>query len=506
VGAVLGVSALVRPNVLLFLPLLAVWLFLRARALEARPLLAAAALTAGTLLPILPITLYNAIAGRDLVLIASQAGVNLWIGNNPASDGSTALVPGTREDWWGGYRDAIAQAERAEGRKLRPSEVSQHFAGRAYEFARSQPLAWLQLLLHKARLFTWNAELGNNEEPRFLFERFSPLAPLARFGFAWIFALGCVGLAVTWRAAWLRLPLWGFLLTYSASVVVYFVNSRFRLPILPVLAIFTGGALVWMAEAARSRRWAGVVASLGAALSLALFSLAVPESAERRSQSNGHLMLGAAAARAGNWEEAATELRRAVELEPQSSQAWRTLGLVLRSGSDLRGAEQALRRALEVRADDADALDALADLLLEQRRWSDALGQASVLARIEPGSARGPYAEGRAWFGAGDPERGRAALEQALQRDPEHFGSAYALGRCLLELGQAALAAQAFERAVSAPWLPEQRPFALDAWLRGVEGWRNLGELDRARALFGRGLAEFGGEAAAGELRRLLGL
>jgi len=503
VGAVFGLSALVRPNVLLFMPLLALWVFLRARALRGRPILAPALLAAGTLLPILPITLYNALAGHDLVLIATQAGVNLWIGNNPASDGSSAVVPGTREDWWGGYRDAIAQAERAEGRTLKPSEVSQHFAGRAVEFARSQPLAWFRLLLHKARLFTWNAELGNNEEPRFLFERFSPLAPLTSLGFAWFFALGILGLLANWRGAWARLPLWGFLATYSASVIVYFVNARFRLPILPCLAIYAGAALAWLVDAARARHWLKLVLALAAALGLALFSLDVPASVQQRSRSNGHLMLGTAAANAGQWTQAAAELQRAVEIDPTNAQGWRALGASLRQVGDTNGAEAALRKALERRPSDADALDSLADLLLVQGRDEEARQVALELARAEPGTARAPFAEGRAWF-KHDLEHARDCFSAALALDAGHFGSAYWLGLCELGLQHPDQAASTFERAFAMPRPTEQRASGFDVWRLGVEAWLAAGEPARARALFERGLAEFGSDPRADELRRRL--
>ncbi len=505
VGAVFGLSALVRPNVLLFMPVLALWLFVRARAQHGRPILATALLAAGTLLPILPITLYNTVAGHDFVLIASQAGVNLWIGNNPASDGSSAVVPGTREDWWGGYRDAIAQAERAEGRSLKPSEVSQHFAHRALDFARTQPRAWLRLLVHKARLFTWNAELGNNEEPRFLFERFSPLAPLTALGFAWLFALGILGLAGSWRTAWKHLPLWGFLATYSASIVVYFVNARFRLPILPCLAIYAGAAVAWMTDSVHARRWPQLALGLAATLGLALFSLHVPASVEQRSRSNGHVMLGKASAQAGQWTAAAAELQRAVEIDPANWQARRALAASQRQLGDVRGAEAALRTVLDLRPEDADALDALADLLIGEGRDEEARQVALELGRAEPGSARAPFAEGRAWF-KHDLERARARFAAALTLDPDHFGSAYWLGLCELGLEHPELAAATFERAFAMPRQPEQRASGLDVWRLGVEAWLAAGHPDKARALFERGRSEFGSDPRAADLRRRLGL
>ena len=109
-GLCWGVSALARPQVLLLMPILALWLLLRVSPNWRAGWLPTLALTLGTALPIAPITTYNISVG-DPVLIASSGGVNFWIGNNPRSDGSTAIVPGTRPGWWQGYQDAIALAE-----------------------------------------------------------------------------------------------------------------------------------------------------------------------------------------------------------------------------------------------------------------------------------------------------------------------------------------------------------------------------------------------------------
>jgi len=46
---------------------------------------------AGLVLPIIPVTLHNALVGHDFVPIASQGGVNFYIGNNPVADGYTAI-------------------------------------------------------------------------------------------------------------------------------------------------------------------------------------------------------------------------------------------------------------------------------------------------------------------------------------------------------------------------------------------------------------------------------
>src|SRR6185295_1142051 len=119
-----------------------------------------------------------------------QAGVNLWIGNNPQSDGASALLPGTRADWWGGYQDTIQLAEAAEGRPLKASEVSEHYVRRVRAWWAAQPRAAVRHMLWKARLFVSQRELGNNQDERFFALHFSALLRALPIGFGLVFPLG----------------------------------------------------------------------------------------------------------------------------------------------------------------------------------------------------------------------------------------------------------------------------------------------------------------------------
>ena len=88
-GLLAGAGALVRPAMLLFLPIAAVWLFA-----TRRHRLAIAFVLAG-LLPIVPWTLRNIRVYDRFVLIASEGGVTFWTGNHPLAvgDGDLAANP-----------------------------------------------------------------------------------------------------------------------------------------------------------------------------------------------------------------------------------------------------------------------------------------------------------------------------------------------------------------------------------------------------------------------------
>ncbi|MEZ5974222.1 MAG: glycosyltransferase family 39 protein [Planctomycetota bacterium] len=171
-GAWFGLAALARPNVLLFMPLLFAWVWFQARPGRWR---AGLLLTLGTLIPIAPVTARNYAKSGELVLIATQAGVNFWIGNNPDSDGVTALVPGTRAGWWEGYEDSRRKAREEAGRDLTDSGISRFYSDKAWAWMRAEPGAALRQLLWKLRLFHTNWEFSNNQEIRFWCHRLDPL-------------------------------------------------------------------------------------------------------------------------------------------------------------------------------------------------------------------------------------------------------------------------------------------------------------------------------------------
>jgi hypothetical protein len=155
-GIVFGLASLARPNVLVFLAVLPVWLFLergriRPTCPTRRTALARLALVWGAVaLVILPVTIRNYVASRQFVPIAWQAGTNFYIGNSPQSDGMTAILPGTRGSWWGGFDDVKRLAEQAMGRPLTGAEIDRYWLGKGLEFWRQQPGKALGLLARKA--------------------------------------------------------------------------------------------------------------------------------------------------------------------------------------------------------------------------------------------------------------------------------------------------------------------------------------------------------------------
>ena len=136
-GALCGAGALIRPAMLLFLPLAVLWLAVRRRYGLAF-LFAAAAVLA-----IVPWTVRNVRVHDRLVLIASEGGVTFWTGNHPLATGEGDLAA----------NPSIKRAE-LEFRRSHPGLSAEALEPLYYRDAlahiRAHPFRWAGLLLRKA--------------------------------------------------------------------------------------------------------------------------------------------------------------------------------------------------------------------------------------------------------------------------------------------------------------------------------------------------------------------
>lgn len=445
-GLLFGLAAIARPNVLLFMPVLFAWTIVRTRKVRA-----AAALTVGTLLPILPVTLHNALEG-DTALIATQGGVNLWIGNNPTSDGASAIVPGTRDGWWEGFDDAIAQAEAAEGRALRPTEVSSHYVGRTREWVTSEPGAALAHLGWKARLLVTNVELANNQDIRFTAFRTLPLLRFSPSRWDVLLGLGSVGLVLgvlrRRRGAGVLLA---FSIVYGLSIILFFVTARFRAPLLPVLAIGAGFAVTEVIAAARARRWGALAGVLGPALVIAALSNVVPAAIDT-TDAAGNADLGRAELARGEPARALGYLEAATRLNPSSVQIRMALAnAVLAATGDAARALRVLEeaRALPLGRDSADLATRILDLRVAAGDAEGALVATRAALGGRPGDGALRHVAARAEAALGRPAVALALLTELRWDEPTNVSVAIAVSQLTTALRPRDAARAAWDHAAA---------------------------------------------------------
>ena len=247
-GLAVGLAALVRGNLIVLAPALAVAFLLMKERRGAGLVLAGAAVA------ILPCTIRNAAVAREFVVTTTQLGPNLYTGNNPDNWTGRYVPPpfvraGTPEFE---EQDFRREAERRRvGATLSAGAVSAYWRGEALAAMRAWPWQFAGATFRRTMLLTNDWEVPDNFNIAFM-RRFSWALDLPWLTFGIVWPLAAAGLYLTWIERSKHVLAYVLLGGALAPVAFFFVFDRYRLPAVPILFFFAGYAAVKLYE---MRRW-----------------------------------------------------------------------------------------------------------------------------------------------------------------------------------------------------------------------------------------------------------
>ncbi len=417
-GLALGAMTLSRENALVFPIVLAPWIALRPDLPRARRLALAAFFLAGIALVLLPVAVRNWVVGGEFHLTTSQFGHNLYIGNNPAADGTYAPLIAGRGDPRIERQDAIDLAENAMGRKLTPSEVSRFYSERAFRYIREDPVDWLALMLRKVALVFTSIEMVDTED-QYTHAESSVVLRVAGilFHFGVLAPLAALGLIITWPRREALLPLYLLFAIYTATLVVFYVFARYRLPLVPLLALFAGAGMTsGRAYLSESPRLVSVRAGLAMGAVAVFCNWPIADKQYMRSVT--HYNLGNELAGIGRVDEALAQYREAVGLYAGNAFAVHNLGALLAGQGNLEAAQSRYRQALRINSNYVQAHFNLARALLETGDEDGALEHFGLGLAIEPRHAEVHNELGQLYGARGERSLAIEHYEAALRLRP----------------------------------------------------------------------------------------
>jgi tetratricopeptide (TPR) repeat protein len=443
-GVVLGLSALARPNILIVGAALVVWIILRSKgkgkAAWSKSLFLVGCFVVGTILIVCPVTIRNYVKGHDLVLIASQGGMNFYIGNNARSDGASAILPGARATWWGSYDDAREMAEKALGKSLKPSQVSRYWYMEGLKFATGKPFAFLKLLAKKFALF-WNGnELSNNRDFYF-FARSTPVLKLLiwrriiYFPFGLMVPLAVLGIVLAHRERKKVAMLEIFLLFYMLSIILFFVTARYRVPLIPIFILFSAYAADRLILQIKQRRFLELAKYAGVFLLVCIpVNLRIPGYSDSN-PGQAHYALGVTYAERGDMVRAEKEYQTALSLDPDISEAYVNLASIYGDRGDHQQSLKYYQTALRMGADSAFVLYNIGieyynQAFLDQARESF---ESSLVIRDDNPQAH--YLLGETYGRMQMPERAIKQYQDAIRQDSSYAMPFYRLGMIYNQMG-----------------------------------------------------------------------
>jgi len=415
-GLLVGAACLVRPNLLL---VAVVW---AAGEGLGRRWKRAALLVAGLLLVLLPVTLRNVNSSGHAVLISSNGGLTLYHGNGPGAAGIYTSAAGFSGRVSTQSREAVLLVRARRGLELDAVEADRWWGRQALRARLDDPLGTLRLLGRRLLLLFDNYEYGLDYPPMLdpnparPFVR-GPGFQLAVVSFALLLGSAVAGVVLRrfrgsggWRV-------WGAIAAGALMPLIFYVSSRYRLPVAALLTIPAGCGLTALAgyagPVAPRRRWY----ALGLALVAALFSLVLPfqdlrRAGRARALSNRAVAYG----QLGDLTRAEGDARAAVAQAPQSATAAFNLGWILASGGRSDAAEAAYRRALKLEPPGrAEAAENLASMLIGRGSPGEAVPILRHALELRP-------THGGCWnnlvvalYASGDDTGARRAAERAAE-------------------------------------------------------------------------------------------
>jgi 4-amino-4-deoxy-L-arabinose transferase-like glycosyltransferase len=418
-GAALGVSALFRPVILVFVPLAAIWLARWSAHPRRRGMMLAFLI--GTALPVAPVAILNTVAAGRPVLVSTNGGMNFFIGNNAGYESTVTARPGNQ------WQDRIIRPAQEDGFGQAGPARDRYYYSRGLEYLGDHPVEGAIRFLRKTYLFLNGHEIPRDTDIYVRREASGVLRLLTARdpvpmpnGLLIPFAL--LGAAVLWRRRREAGPVYLFLGSQVLVGAAYFAASRYRTPLVPVVCLFAAAGAGFLAHAfAHKRHLRAGSATAAVAVLLVVLNLETFETRQTL-RSEYAYFLGNAWIREGRPERALEAYRTAVAADSTDSRPWQGIEKLLRQDEDWRGALQAQRKVVEIGPYFPGDWDLFYDLHL---RAGDVQGAYDVLredlALTQQDTDRQAVLNGRLgelFYRSGDYDHALDVLRRALRLNP----------------------------------------------------------------------------------------
>jgi len=424
-GIIFGLAALARQNMLLIIVIFPLIFLIRYKKIAWRYV---GLFWAGSLLMILPVTIRNIVVVKEPILISWQGGINFYIGNNPEADGITGIPPGSEKtDWHSAFLDLKQEMETEAGHSLSLSQIDRKCYPRGFKFISQQPFQALGLLIKKTYLFFGGFEVSSERDiyqtTQYSYLKFLLFKiPFLQFPFGLLFPLFLIGLYYSyseWRR--LSLPLL-FITLYSISFIVFFVNARYRMVIIPILIIFAGYGIQRLIHQKNIRRLR-VPLCIGIG-SFILFNANIYGITDPSDYLTAY-MVAQVDYSTGNYEKALRKVEESIKDNPDFAESQNLNGLILKAMGKTSEAEYSFHKAIAIDPYFADAYINLGNLAISQKNLQNAEVYYRKAIDISPASAVGHNNLGNIYFQKGLLDSALIYYQYALEKDHDYVSPIY---------------------------------------------------------------------------------
>ncbi len=413
-GILLGLMTFTRGNTLLIVPFLLIWVFLSYNFKTAikNYLL----ILFGLILILFPVIIRNYVVSGDFVITTSQAGSNFYIGNSLKANGSyVPLISGRETPEFEGP-DARMIAEKELGRKLKPSEVSRYWFTKSFDYIKNNKIHYTKLMWKKIKLFFNYYEVPDSEDFYF-YRQYSSVLRLPLIPFGVICPLAFLGMLLLIKDFKKYSLLYVLVIANSVSVIIFYIFSRYRLPIVPLFIIFSSYAINWFANEIKQKEWRkplffGIICIL-----FYLFSH-IKMNDLKSNLAVSHSNMGISYKKLGDSNNAKLEYEKAIKVDPDHALAHYNLGNIYREKGLIEDAIKEYEMVINITPKDIEAHYNLGIAYQEKGLIEDAIKEYKIVVNINPNHVSAYNNLGTAYAIKGKLHKAIAHWKRVLEIDP----------------------------------------------------------------------------------------
>ena len=429
-GIAFSAAALGQPNLLLFIPCLALWLFFAGGKMPGKQSARAglSCFLAGSFLVLSLISARNYVIVRDFTPFL-LGGINFYIGNNPQATGSFMAPQGISSSPVEEIKSSVRAAAQESGSALTPAQASRYWFRKGLSFLMGKPAEAASLYAAKLSLFWGKKEIPVDIDYT-LSRTFVPLLQLPFLSFGVIAPLALLGMLLS-LAGRRHLLLMLFVGSYMISVVVIFVTARYRLPAVPVLIIFSAYSIYRLAGMMRARE---IKKLFMAGIVLVACAAGVNHGSDRPSPlaaSRHFNNLGTVYLEQEQLDKAFAAIQKALALDSQYESARCNLGNIYLKRGMVEESIAAYTAVIKSNPQHAEAYTLLGAAYTQQGRLAEAIDVHTKALVLRPDFAEAHANLGFSYVKMGQLDKATAEFERALEINPNlvevqnNLGSAY---------------------------------------------------------------------------------
>jgi len=417
-GILFCLVVLARPNAILFLFFLPLWFFtvLKNKMGIHKSIKGFLLLLVGFFMVISLISIRNYSIEKKFTS-SFVGGINFYIGNNPEATGKFMSPHGISISPIEQVKTSIYYAEKESGKRLTPFQVSRYWLFKGLKFIKDNPLDACVLYMKKFALFWRKEEIPQNINYH-LSKTFAPIFRLPFISFGIIAPFAILGIILSLRRK-NNIILILFIFSYMASVIIFFVSARYRLPIVPFFIICSSYTLYRFVEMVRAKEVKGIT-TFGALFILLFVGMNKNFAYFKFFPTSHHNNLGKTYIMEGRLDEAIVELKRSLSINPYFIEARSNLGNVYLQKGFIEEAIYEYKKALKINPDYADAHTNLGNAYAKSGRLEEAISEFKKALAINPNFAEAYYNLGNAYHNKGMLDMAVSEYKKTIAINPNY--------------------------------------------------------------------------------------